>query len=143
MAKSTSIWPGRYAVHLQRYLDAFPRDRIRVFVYDDYVRAPRETLRDLFQFLGVDPAHPIDITVRHNVTLAPRWPAVHAFARPLTRALRRAMPGRLADAAARWYLSPRRRVPTPEERARAIDVYRDDTRELERLIDRDLSAWLR
>src|SRR5262249_53968307 len=100
-------------------------------------------LRELFLFLSVDPAQPIDLARRHNVTLTPRWPAVHAAIGPLVRAGRRVLPESISAAAGRWYLAPRSEKPTPDERARMVDVYRDDIRELERLIDRDLAAWRR
>jgi len=144
-ARSTpggSIWPGRYAVHLRRFLDVFPEERVRVFVYDDYVRAPRETLRELFAFLDVDPHVPVDVSERHNVTLAPRWPRLHQRVRPVARAAARMMSGPVLDRMRSWYLAPRQSVPTREERAAGIDVYRDDIRELESLLGRDLSSWL-
>ena len=78
------IWPGRYALHLQRYLASFPARQVRAFVYDDYINTPRAVLRDLFEFLGVDPSYPIDVTRRHNVTMRRRWPALHRLLRPLS-----------------------------------------------------------
>ena len=95
-------------------------------------------IRELFAFLGVEPDHPIDTSRRHNVSMMPRWPMLHARLRPL----RRVVPDALAARARSWYLTPRRFDATPEERARALEVYRDDIRALEKLIDRDLSRWL-
>jgi hypothetical protein len=134
-----SIWPGRYAVHLQRYLANFPAEQIRVFVYDDYVRSPRELLRELFEFLGVDPGFLVDDTRHHNVTMTRRWPVVHRWLRPV----RHLVPSRIAELGRRWLLMPRLAKPTAAERARALDVYREDIRTLETLIQRDLSEWLR
>jgi hypothetical protein len=135
---SGPIWPGRYGIHLRRYLDAFPPGQVRVFLYDDYVHSPDTVLRELFAFLGVDPDHPIDTTRRHNVSMMPRWPMLHARLRPL----RGVVPDSLAARARSWYLTPRRFDATAEERARALEVYRDDIRALEKLIGRDLSRWL-
>lgn len=109
-----SIWPGRYAVHLQRYLDVFPSTQVRAYVYDDFVKAPGDVLRDLLGFLGVDPGFPIDTRERHNVSPSPR----------------------------RWSLRLRGR-PELDDRARAIAIYEQDIRTLERLIGRDLSEWRR
>jgi hypothetical protein len=131
------IWPGRYAVHLQRYLDTFPASQVRVLLYDDFVRDPRRVMRDLLSFLDVDPDHPIDTTWRHNVTLTRRWPALHARVKPLGRFV----PRRLAARARPWFVKPRTMKPTSEERQQALAVYRDDIRVLEKLIQRDLSAW--
>jgi hypothetical protein len=140
---SGPVWPGRYARHLQRYLECFPQGQIRVHLYDDYVQAPGKVLQDLLAFLGVDSDFPIDVRVWHNVTRAPRWPAIHRRVARLVRpAVRAIVPGRIASRARGWHLTPRRPGPTAEERARVIDLYEDDIRTLETLIHRDLSAWL-
>src|SRR5262245_43674289 len=136
-AASGPIWIGRYAVHLQRYLASFPAEHVRVFLYDDFVRAPAAVLRELLMFLAVDPEYPIDTSRRHNVTLGPRWPALQARLRPL----RRFVPSGLG-ALSRGWLSKPRVGPTADERAVGIRVYGEDIRELEALIGRDLSAWL-
>jgi hypothetical protein len=132
-----SIWPGRYAVHLQRYLASFPAEQIRVFVYDDYVRAPRDVLRDLFEFLGVDPEFRVDIARHHNVSMARRWPSLHTW----LRTARHLVPEGLRETVRPWFLTPRRATPTGDDRAKAIEVYREDIRALEQLIQRDLSSW--
>jgi hypothetical protein len=132
------IWPGRYAVHLQRYLASFPVRQVRAFVYDDYVETTRAVLRDLFEFLGVDPSYPIDATRRHNVTMSRRWPAMHRLLRPL----RHVVPSGMATVTRGWLLTPRLAKPGVEDRSHALDAYRQDIRTLETLLDRDLSAWL-
>jgi hypothetical protein len=48
----------------------------------------------------------------------------------------------MANVVRGWSLTPRLEKPGAEERAHALDVYRDDIRALETLIQRDLSAWL-
>ncbi len=113
--RAGSAWAGHYAVHLQRYLDVFPRTQLRTYLYEDYTVNPAAMLADIFGFLGVDPAAPVDFAQWHNVTATPRR---------------------------RWTRAPMPLVPTPPERARAIELYADDIRRLEPLIGRDLAAWL-
>ena len=136
------IWPGRYGVHVQRYLGVFAARDVRVYLYDDYVRSPSVIISDLCSFLGVDASHPIDVSRRYNVTLSPRWPALHARVRPLGRSVLDRLPEGAAARVRRVFLAPRRFVPTADDRARAIDVYREDVCVLETLIGRELSAWL-
>lgn len=47
---------GHYAEQLGRYADTFGRSRLRVLRFDDLVRDPAPRLRELWRFLGVDPA---------------------------------------------------------------------------------------
>jgi len=45
---------ARFSEQLERYLGAFPRERIRVIVFDDFVRDPLAVYRQTLEFLGVD-----------------------------------------------------------------------------------------
>ncbi len=48
--------PSRYADQIDRYLEWFPREQLKVTVSEDLRLRRSETLRALFEFLGVDPA---------------------------------------------------------------------------------------
>ncbi len=136
------VWPGRYARHLQSYLECFPHQQVRAYLYEDFVRSPATVLHDLLIFLGVDADHPVDVRPRHNVTMVPRWPALHQAPFGAVRhAIRSVVPAPLMMRARGWYLTPRRLRPTADERARILEIYQEDIRALEPLIERDLSGW--
>jgi hypothetical protein len=137
---------GRYATHLQRFFDAFPKERIRIYLYEDYCADSSAVLRDVFTFLEVDPEQPIDISRRHNQTLVPRLPWLHAARRRL--GMDRSATRWLPAGARRWLRTLYRRplsksVMSPEDRTMVIDYYRAEIARTADLIDRDLSAWLR
>lgn len=136
------VWTGRYAQHLNRYLDVFPREQISIHFYDDYSKDAPSTLRAIFAFLDVDPRHRIDTSRRHNVSVVPRYERVHAL---LGRAGRRALAGLIPrdwrDGLRKRYLKPAGR-PSAEERRRILPIYEDDIRELADRLERDLSGWL-
>jgi hypothetical protein len=44
---------GRYATHLQRYLDVFPRDQLHVSLFDDLRTDPQAYADEVFAFLGI------------------------------------------------------------------------------------------
>jgi hypothetical protein len=48
--------PARYAGHLTRWLDHFPREQLLILLYDEIQQAPAAALRKIFGFLDVDPA---------------------------------------------------------------------------------------
>jgi hypothetical protein len=137
---------SRYYPRLRRYFDAFPREQIKIILFDDLIARPRETVRGLFAFLDVDPGFAVDTTIRHNPStvprfgrllrlfdfvarrasaVAPHWRRERGFAVRLRRPLLRK-----ADA-----------MP-PLLRRRLTDLYRDDILATAELIGRDLSHWL-
>jgi hypothetical protein len=46
---------GRYATHLQRYIDRFPREQLHVSLFDDLGADAQAYADDVFSFLGVSP----------------------------------------------------------------------------------------
>ena len=44
---------GRYATHLRRYLEVFPREQLLVQLFDDLKADPQRYADDVFEFLGV------------------------------------------------------------------------------------------
>jgi hypothetical protein len=136
---------GRYATHLQRYFDVFPRDQIGIHLYEDYRADAPAVLRSVFGFLGVDPDQPVDVSRRHGETMMPRFRWLHALRVRLVGAA--PVAGWLPERARRVLKRLYRRAPDmtmdPADRRMVIDYYRDEILRTADLIGRDLSGWLR
>ena len=147
---------GQYATQLRRYLERFGRDRLHVLLTEDLWEDARSATRSLFRWLGVDPDPPgVQYGLRSNaaarrrsVTLQrllgrqnrlKRW--VRSVVDDHTRVrVREAVLSRLDS----WNRAPFEAPPmNPNTRTQLVEQYADEIRDLERLIDRDLSAWLR
>lgn len=140
------VGAARYATHLGRFYELFPRERIRVCLYDDYRAAPGNVLRGLFTFLEVDPEFAVDLTRRQNETTVPRSRSLHAVRRRLfgDAPAPRWLPLSLRRALTRLYRGNRAATTMdPADRSMVIDYYRDEIVRTSALIERDLSAWLR
>jgi hypothetical protein len=137
---------GRYHPQLRRYFDVFPRERIKVILFDDLIARPQETVRSLYSFLGVDADFVVDTSIRHNPSVSPRFVWLTRHFNSVARVA--------ADVAPHWLR--RRGVATllrrpllrkaepipPLLRLRLTDQYRDDILSTGELIGRDLSHWL-
>ena len=135
-----------YTPNVRRFFDHFPRRQIRIYLHDDYRADGRAVLRDICEFLGVDPDQPIDTTRRVNETLVPRFPLVETLRRRFLRhiPLTLWLPDRVGRAVRAWYRRGRTAYRmTPDDRRLVIDFYRDEIGRTADLIGRDLSAWLR
>jgi len=136
-----AVWNGFYAQHVRRYLDHFPADQVRVYLYQEYRQSPQSVLRDVFTFLNVDPDIAVDVSRRHNVTRQPRSILLSRAAAPLQRALGGLLPAAVA-ARVRQVTHRRPRSLRASERAVVLEIYRDDIRELRSLVKSELSDWL-
>jgi hypothetical protein len=136
----------RYGTHLQRFVDLFPRDQLRIYLYEDFRQDGAGTVRDMLAYLGVDPNYPIDMSVRHNPTAVPRLPGVETLRQRVLRGVPviQWIPYGVRQALRRLYYRPRPPlVMDPADRAMVIAYYRDEIERTADLIQRDLSAWLR
>ncbi len=142
---------GLYHAQLKRYFDLFERDRIKVYLYEEFGSDPSKVLRDIFRFLDVDDMIVPETIIRYNASGTPKNRVLHTLlqksrrVRPLVERLlteeqtRRVL--RVGSSLHNRNLAKPRL--SPELRARVTDAYfRDDISKLQDLLQRDLSAWL-
>jgi hypothetical protein len=141
---------GYYAHQLQRYFDCFPKEQIVVYTYDEFSAEPQRVLTGLFRFLDVDPSFKSDVSLRYNVSGPARLKWLQQFLikpHPLKEPLKRFLPvytrRRLVNRAlAANVRTEERMVLDTAERRKLLEGYRNDIRQLETLIEKDLSHWL-
>ena len=138
---------GMYADQVARYLNAFGRDRVRIFLYDELVERPNEVLDDMQRFLGLPVRDRLSLGT-HNRAGVPRpgSRSVHRWLyRPsrLNTVLRAVLPEPLRRAASTGFKRLILSKPTDElEVPRDLNErFLDDVVRLERIIERDLSRW--
>jgi sulfotransferase family protein len=139
----------QFAEQLQRYVDVFGRDRVKVIVYDDFRDDTPGVYRGVLEFLGVDAEFAPRFAVRNpnkrvrsrllqRLVYQPPGPLLRLV--PLIR--RFPLAHALRDRMLRVNSSPERRPPMdPELRRRLLNEFTPQIRRLGDLIGRDLSAW--
>lgn len=159
---SDSIWwrrpdlvpEGFYGAHLRRYLDRFPRSHLNVFLFSELVEHPQETMTDLYDFLGVDPSFE-PVQARYNSShrlqnsalawLFGRESGLKEWVASTAPALLQRL--RNTPTVQRLLTWLRRRLGhrdalTPALRRRLThEIYEDDIRTLESLLERRLPHW--
>lgn len=146
------IGRGLYYDQLRTYFGTFPREQVRVYLYEDLSDAPISTVQDAFRFLEVDDSFVPDVSLRRNVSGQPKHKTLDRLLRSQSRVKHAAkiyLPARM-----RWRLSKafddlksRNLVQPPllqsEVRQQLIGVYREDIMRVQELLHRDLSGWLK
>lgn len=143
---ASHVKEGFYFTRVKRYFDAFPREQIRTYLFEDFRRDPAAIVQDLCGFLGVDTGFVPDTAVRHNPANVPRSATLNrVFYHPVViRGAKSVLPQRVQTMAKRLRQRNLQVAPTfpPDLRAELLGLYRDDILKLEALLDRDLSTWL-
>ncbi|MHB1544407.1 MAG: sulfotransferase family protein [Gammaproteobacteria bacterium] len=150
---------ARYGEQLERVYQLYPREQVKVFLYEDLCADPRAVYVDSLQFLGLEPGDKSDFPVVNpyadvyspqlQTTLT--WFLGHA--RSINRSVRRRFGFDLRSI--RFHrpvietlqkLNLRPSVPKPylseTLKREIIEAYREDIDHLMQLLGRDLSAWL-
>ncbi len=141
---------GYYAKQIQRYLEIFPCEQLLILLYDDMISDCAGLLRKICIFLGINENHKFDTKERYNVTYGePRNLFFDRFLNsvgPTKRLIRAIVPPHVRL----WMfhrLSALNLAPKPifdrNVRQQLVSAFKPDIQKLEKLIDRDLSAWLR
>ncbi|MFI5121833.1 MAG: sulfotransferase family protein [Vicinamibacteria bacterium] len=136
-----------YAMQLERFLEHYPKEQILVFQQSDLRNRRMETLRQVFEFIGVDPdfEHPRFEQERHQTSGKTRATRLAVRLEKMGRSRRgRRFPSNF------WLvlddrLPLRRAIKRPDVRASlppaTLDELRADGERLRELTGRDFSNW--
>jgi len=142
------IEKGYYSVQLKRYYQFFPKENIRVYLFEDVVKNTKETLKDIFKFLEVDENVEIDTSKKANVSGTPSglmgWilKKMRYYNLMPKFAISDYLPKFVVKLIFKSVYKPTEKLNEDSRREITEKYYKDEIRILEKLVDRDLSSWL-
>jgi hypothetical protein len=141
---------GLYGQQLERYFRLFGREKVRVYLFEEFVTDPLRTCIDIFEYLGVDKRFVPQLGV-HNEGRRPVsvglqfWIQNVMVGRPCPSVLK-VVPTNLCASLLKTtkHLNMRFGHKTKMNHTtykRLVDLYRSDIAKVEELLKRDLSGW--
>jgi len=149
---------GLYHLHLQPFLEVFPREQCLFLLFDDIQVDATMVLQRCFSFLGVERDFvPPSLTQRINEPKIPRSRTLMVTMNRTRRFIQNHSSGRILQGwlwklrlyrLHGWVMQRNLKPFTPGPiaegtRNQLLAFYHDDTRALARFLDRDLSHWER
>jgi len=137
---------GNYAKQVDRYKQRFPAEQIHLSLYEDVQRDYHGWFRSVLNFLEVDDTftpQPVEIPSTPHFSrfhFLERRGRMDRFRSPLSKLIPQSLKLKLKDALRQEGEKPSL---AQEDREILVNYYRENIIQLEGLIDRDLSAWLR
>lgn len=137
---------------VQKYLNLFGQEQVKIYLYEDLKERPRWLLRDIFEFLGVDPNFiPPNLGIAYNVSGIPKSYFHQVFYNltvrynPLKPLIKKVLPEQIQGVVLKklrkiFYTKPQM---SPEIREKLKEIFKEDILKLQGLIGRDLSHWLK
>jgi hypothetical protein len=143
---------GSFGTQTERLFSLFPREQVKLILYDDFAASPRRTYDEVIDFLGLPSDRRTEFP-RINENKSARLAWVRNFLRAPPPGVRRAFrwlkraTGDKGLTALRKGLidlntaKERRQPLSPKLRAELVEAFREEVALLSRLWDRDLSGW--
>jgi hypothetical protein len=150
MEKEKSVLEqGLYAKQLGRYFAEFPREQILVLIYEDSKKDPKEFIRSIYRFLGVD-EHFLPSMLYHEINVArnPKFIILERIMHKIAEGLRRYGLSRLVHFVRQSGLpdlvrskNTKRSREVVIDRDKLKDYFRADVLELSNMLGRDLTSF--
>jgi len=138
---------GFYYASLKRYLDFFNRQQMHISLMEDLIDHPQDLLKSLFRFLEVDESYASDISHRHNpsgIISNPLQRFMWTHSNRLRAAIRPFFSARVRHRTTEWFMRDLEKPQFPHHlRVELTEHYRKDIEQLQDLLQRDLSHWLK
>lgn len=151
------IKEGFYFKNLSPFYRLFPKEQIKVYLYEELNEQPRAVLEDIFRFLGVNTAFAPDLSVRHNQSGIIRnkfLDRIYGQRGLVNLTVKTLLPDRVIDKlknniplqrtlnGLRSKNLVRPKMDPAIRRRLTSEVYGQDIRRLQKLIGKDLTHWL-
>jgi len=142
---------GLYAEQLSRYFALFPKDQLQIYLYEELQENQTALVRKVFQFLEVDDSFIPESSMRYNVTGEQKSKIYHSITdwlftqpNPIRWFSRKVLPDIWRGNVASWMRQrnlKKHQIPQTERNI-LVEYFRKEIKELQSLINKDLSHWM-
>jgi len=137
---------GLYYEQVKRYLELFPRQNVKIILYEDFKNYPEKMLKEIFEFLNVDKNYLPSLGQRYNVSAVPKYPKFNQIVKKVYIRLKNFIPKKIQISLKKKYreisFKKKKGLLSRKEKQFLLEYFKDDIEKLSKLIDKDLSIWL-
>jgi len=135
------LGPGFYSEEVKRYLDIFESNKVKIIIFEEFVKEAKKQIKEVLKFLGLNENAPINVEKTFNPYGEARWSFAKTvlgsptFSRTIIKYVRPKTRTKL-----RRYILKEATKPKllEEDRLFLEDHYYDDVKKLEKILGRKL-----
>ncbi len=136
---------GLYYQQVKAFIENFKN--VKVLIFEDFNDFPNRILKEICEFIEVNPDFEFDTSYKYNVSGDPKNAVLYKLetSRGLVNFVKKLVPKKLIVTIKKNWSGEKQMVKTamnPETRKQLIDFFREDILKLQELLKRDLSRWL-
>jgi hypothetical protein len=135
---------GLYAQQVKRYLDAFGKDQVKIFIYDELGQNMEGMILSVFDFLNIDRSYIPELEGKYNTYSTPRNSIFRAIysQKNLRTLARKIFPEKQVEMIKNLFLTRTKKAAVQEDMvSRMKEIYKPDIIELEKLLNKNLRHW--
>lgn len=134
---------GLYYEQVKRYLDVFGAEKVLVILFDDFKNDTEKEIKRLYRFLEIDETIKLNLGKTHNTFAAPRnrlFSIIYRF-KKVRMMMKKFLPQKIQSYILKIILT-KKKTPVDEKTINFLnEFYKPDILKLEKLLNRNLSAW--
>ncbi|WP_176223804.1 sulfotransferase family protein [Marivirga sericea] len=147
---------GFYGQYLKKYYELFDHSQIKVFLFEDLKNHPEKLFKEVFQFLNIDSGFEPNLSVEYNQSgfiKNKKVDAIFGGKGIINRTMKFILPKKIISSlkgniqvqkkiqSLRSKNLHKPKLKTELKQQITNEIYLEDIKELQKLIDRDLSHW--
>jgi len=133
------ILGGWYNEQVKRYLETFGKKQVKVLIFEEFIKNPKKTMKEIFEFLNLKNEPPEEVELVHNILTKPRSKIALSLLQNTTvrKIARNLLPASVAVFGVKQVLGKKISKPPMLEKDRIFlqNLYRNDVKNLQKMLN--------
>jgi hypothetical protein len=142
---------GFYSKQIKNFLKYFPKENMKFIIFDEFINNKKVILEDIFSFLNLKLIDDIELEQKSNTAFLPKYDIFNKFlnkppilikniANIFPKEIKKSIVSFIKDKNKKDFEKPELNKKIKSD---LINVFKPDVKELEKIIDKDLSFWFK
>ncbi len=132
---------GFYFEQVKRYVETFGPNQLKVIIFEEFIKDPKKSVRELLKFLDIKSEPPEDVQTVHNEYTEPRGKIITSLLQnPTVRRIGQQIPESIYEPFVKKVIGKKSTKPkiSLEDRVVLEDLYKKDIEKLKIILGREL-----